>query len=135
MKKLLFLAIAILMGTMASLAKEKEKNDSTYIEVEELPTFKGGVTKYSEWLSSSIKYPKAAQAAGAEGRAIVQFVVNKNGTISDVKIMKSTGNEELDNEAMRVVSASPKWKPGKINGKTVRTKMMQPIMFRLPKTK
>lgn len=134
MKKLLLLAIATLMAGTASLAKE-EKNDSIYIEVEELPTFKGGVTKYSEWLSSSIKYPKAAQAAGAEGRAIVRFVVNKNGSISDVKIIKSTGNDDLDNEAIRVISASPKWKPGKINGKTVRSMMNQPIMFRLPKTK
>lgn len=134
MKKLLFLAIAILMGTMASLAKD-EKNDSIYSVVDELPTFKGGDQKFMEWMSSNIQYPKAAQAAGAEGRAIVRFVVNKNGTISDVKILKSTGNEELDNEAMRVVSASPKWKPGKTNGKTVRTMMNQPIMFRLPKTK
>ena len=134
MKKLLLLAFATLMAGTASLAKE-ENNDSIYIEVEELPTFKGGVTKYSEWLSSSIKYPKAAQAAGAEGRAIVRFVVNKNGSISDVKIIKSTGNDDLDNEAIRVISASPKWKPGKINGKTVRSMMNQPIMFRLPKTK
>lgn len=134
MKKLLFLAIAILMGSMVSLAKD-EKNDSVYCAVDELPTFKGGEKKYMEWLGSNIQYPKAAQAAGAEGRAIVQFVVNKNGSISDVKIQKSTGNEELDNEAMRVVGASPKFKPGKMNGKVVRTKMMLPIMFRLPKNK
>lgn len=134
MKKLVFLAIALFLGSMASLAKE-EKNDSVYQVVDELPTFKGGVQKFMEWMSSNIQYPKTAKAAGAEGRAIVRFVVNKNGTISDVKIMKSTGNEELDNEAMRVVCASPKWKPGKINGKTVRTMMNQPIMFRLPNRK
>ena len=98
--------------------------------VEQMPEFPGGMGEAMKFLAKNIKYPVAAQQAKIEGRVIVQFVVGKDGSISDVHTVRSV-SPELDAEAVRVVSMMPKWNPGKQRGKAVSVKYTMPIMFRL----
>ena len=98
--------------------------------VEEMPQFPGGMGEAMKFLAKNMKYPVAAQQAKIEGRVIVQFVVEKDGSVSDVKVAHGV-NPELDAEAIRVVSMMPKWIPGKQRGKAVAVKYTMPIVFRL----
>lgn len=102
-----------------------------YEVVEVMPKFKGGESVMMEFLMMNMKYPQAAVKAKQQGRAIVGFVVRKDGTVSDVHITKSAGYAVLDKEAMRVVKAMPAWEPGKQKGKPVNVKYNVPITFRL----
>ena len=102
-----------------------------YEVVEVMPKFKGGESAMMEFLMMNMKYPQAAVKAKQQGRAVVGFVVRKDGTVSDVQITKSAGHAVLDKEAMRVVKAMPAWEPGKQKGKPVNVKYNVPITFRL----
>lgn len=103
--------------------------------VEHMPEFTGGgMPALMEYLSKNIKYPEAAMKKGIQGRGIVQFVVEKDGSITNVKILRSV-DPELDKEAVRVVSAMPKWKPGTQRGEAVRVRFTVPVMFRLTEDK
>ena len=102
-----------------------------YEVVEVMPKFKGGESAMMEFLMMNMKYPQAAVKAKQQGRAVVGFVVRKDGTVSDVHITKSAGYAVLDEEAMRVVKAMPAWEPGKQKGKPVNVKYNVPITFRL----
>lgn len=102
-----------------------------YDVVEVMPKFKGGESAMMEFLMMNMKYPQAAVKAKQQGRAVVGFVVRKDGTVSDVHITKSAGYAVLDEEAMRVVKAMPAWEPGKQKGKPVDVKYNVPITFRL----
>ena len=102
-----------------------------YEVVEVMPKFKGGESAMMEFLMMNMKYPQAAAKAKQQGRAVVGFVVRKDGTVSDVHITKSAGYAVLDEEAMRVVKAMPAWEPGKQKGKPVNVKYFVPITFRL----
>ena len=102
-----------------------------YEVVEVMPKFKGGESAMMEFLMMNMKYPQAAVKAKQQGRAIVGFVVRKDGTVSDVHITKSAGHAVLDEEAMRVVKSMPAWEPGKQKGKPVNVKYNVPITFRL----
>ena len=99
--------------------------------VEEMPEFNGGQLAMMEFLMNNMKYPQAAVKAKQQGKAVVGFVVRKDGTVSDVHITKSAGYAVLDEEAMRVVKAMPAWEPGKQKGKPVNVKYFVPITFRL----
>ena len=99
--------------------------------VEEMPEFKGGNKAMMEFLMMNMKYPQTAVKAKQQGRAVVGFVVRKDGTVSDVHITKSAGYAVLDEEAMRVVKSMPAWEPGKQKGKPVNVKYNVPITFRL----
>ena len=111
--------------------KQKEVKDEPIFQVvEEKPEFPGGMAEAMKFLAKNINYPVAAQQAKIEGRVIVQFVVGKDGSVSDVKVMRGV-SPELDAEAIRVVSMMPKWIPGKQRGKAVAVKYTMPIMFRL----
>ena len=101
-----------------------------YEVVEVMPKFKGGESAMMEFLMMNMKYPQAAVKAKQQGRAIVGFVVRKDGTVSDVHITKSAGYAVLDEEAMRVVKSMPAWEPGKQKGKPVDVKYFVPITFR-----
>ena len=103
----------------------------TFTVVEVMPKFKGGNKAMMEFLMMNMKYPASAAKAKQQGRAIVGFVVRKDGTISDVQIKKSAGHAVLDEEAMRVVKSMPAWEPGKQKGKPVNVKYYVPITFRL----
>lgn len=107
--------------------------DEDVFEVaEQMPQFpNGGIPGMMKYLSENIRYPEAAVKAGKQGRVIVLFVVDKDGSITNVKTMKGV-DAELDKEAVRVVSAMPKWIPGMQKGKAVRVKCTVPVMFRLP---
>ena len=107
--------------------------DKIHQVVEVQPEFPGGMKEMMKYIQSNLKYPEAAKAAGAEGKAFVQFVVKADGSISDVQIMRSTGNESLDAEALRVVMAMPKWRPAMNKGKAVNVKFVLPIVYKLPK--
>jgi len=98
--------------------------------VEQMPSFPGGMGALMSWLSQNIKYPVIAAENGVQGRVIVQFVVEKDGSITDVKVAKSV-DPSLDKEAARVVGSMPHWIPGKQNGSAVRVKYTVPVTFKL----
>lgn len=109
----------------------KQSDIKTADDVEVMPEFKGGNKAMMEFLMMNMKYPQTAAKAKQQGRAVVGFVVRKDGTVSDVHITKSAGYAVLDEEAMRVVKAMPAWEPGKQKGKPVNVKYFVPITFRL----
>lgn len=109
--------------------KEADVN-KPFDHVEQMPTFPGGTTALMQYLSRNIKYPPVAEENGIQGRVICQFVVERDGSVSDVRIAKGI-DPSLDKEAVRVVSSMPKWIPGKQNGQTVRVKFTLPVTFRL----
>lgn len=111
--------------------ESKSVPDSVVFEVvEQMPEFPGGVKGLYEYLGKNIKYPAEAHAAGTQGRVIVSFIVRKDGSISDIKIVRSV-DSYLDKEAERVIAAMPKWKPGMQRGQAVNVKFTVPVMFRL----
>lgn len=107
-----------------------ENNDEVYVIVEDKPEFPGGDAAMMKYLSENIKYPVIAQENGIQGRVICQFVVNEDGSIVDINVVRSV-DPSLDKEAIRVIKSMPKWKPGMQGGKAVRTKYTIPIGFRL----
>ena len=98
--------------------------------VEEMPEFIGGVEKLYEYLGNNINYPAQAKDFSIQGKVFVQFVVWKDGTIRDVKVVKGT-HKLLDKEALRVITKMPAWKPGKQRGKNVNARFTLPIKFRI----
>ena len=111
-------------------APKPEVASKVFDVVEEMPSFPGGQGALMQYLGSNIKYPVVAQENGVQGRVIVGFVVEPDGSISGVNVMRSV-DPSLDKEAMRVVKSMPKWKPGKQNGSAVRVKYTVPVVFRL----
>ena len=111
-------------------APKPEVATKVFDVVEEMPSFPGGQAALMQYLASNIKYPVVAQENGVQGRVIVSFVVERDGSISDVKVARSV-DPSLDREAQRVVKSMPKWKPGKQNGSAVRVKYTVPVVFRL----
>lgn len=109
---------------------ENQATEEIYNVVEQMPEFPGGQDKLFQYLKENIKYPDDAEKAGLEGRVVCQFVVDKDGSITDIDVIQSI-SESLDKEAVRVIKAMPKWKPGKMKGETVRVKFTIPISFRL----
>lgn len=98
--------------------------------VEEMPAYPGGDQKMMEYIAKNIKYPQIARESGIQGRVFVGFVVEPDGSVSNVKIMRGIGGG-CDEEAMRVVKSMPKWKPGKQRGKPVRVSYTLPVNFKL----
>ena len=111
-------------------APKPEVSTKVFDVVEEMPSFPGGQGALMSYLASNIKYPVVAQENGVQGRVIVSFVVERDGSISDVKVARSV-DPSLDREAQRVVKSMPRWKPGKQNGSAVRVKYTVPVVFRL----
>ena len=112
--------------------EEEEPEEQTIFEVvEQMPEFpNGGMAGLMQYLSKNIKYPTIAQENGTQGRVTVQFVVNRDGSIVDAKVLRGV-DPYLDKEAIRVISSMPKLKPGMQRGKAVRVKYTVPVMFRL----
>ena len=108
-----------------------DDTDIIYQVIEEQPEFPGGMKELMKWFSENINYPEEAAKAGVQGRAFVRFVVHKDGSISSPEILRSSGNELLDTEALRVVSSMPKWKPGMQGGKAVNVWFTLPVIFKL----
>jgi len=113
-----------------TLAENTEKEDLVYVRVEEMPSYNGGRKAMYKYLGSNMKYPEEAMKTGTTGKVYIGFVVEKDGSISNVKVLRPV-DELLDAEAVKVVSAMPKWKPGKQEGKCVRVSYTVPVNFQL----
>lgn len=107
-----------------------EEENKVFDVVEQMPSFPGGPAALMKYLSENMRYPAVAEENGIQGRVTVQFVVEKDGSVTDVKTMKSV-DPALDREAERVVKSMPKWIPGKQNGSAVRVKYFVPVVFHL----
>ena len=112
------------------MVEEPEEEQQIFQVVENMPEFPGGTQALLQYLKKNIKYPTICQEQGIQGRVVVQFVVNKDGSIVDPEVIKPI-NPYLDKEALRVVSTMPKWKPGEQRGKPVRVKFTLPVQFKL----
>ena len=110
---------------------EEEEEEVIFVVVESMPEFPGGQQAMMKYVAENIKYPVIAQENGIQGRVICQFVVEKDGKVSDIQVVRSSGEASLDKEAVRVINSMPKWKPGKQRGKPVRVKYTLPVNFRL----
>ncbi len=130
MKYLLTLILAFGI-TSFSLAQDKDE-EMVYLQPEKHAEFKGGPAGWTKFLSSNLKYPTLATKMGAEGPVWVTFVIDKKGKVIDPTVLKSP-HESLSKEAVRVLKRSPKWKPAKHEGKTVRSRVQVQIQFKLPK--
>ena len=109
---------------------DMENNPLNFRVVEELPEFPGGATEFMKWLTKNLRYPTAAQQHKVQGKVVAQFIVNKDGTVSDIEIVKPV-DPSLDREALRVLRMMPKWKAGMQDAKPCRTQVCIPIVFKL----
>lgn len=108
----------------------KPEPEKVFEVVEQMPSFPGGDKALMDFLSNNVKYPVVAQENGVQGRVVISFVVEKDGSITDVRVVRSV-DPSLDKEAARVVKSMPRWIPGKQNGAAVRVKYNVPVSFRL----
>ncbi|MCF6358816.1 MAG: energy transducer TonB [Draconibacterium sp.] len=114
----------------ASTDDEYDKTDKPFMFVEEMPEFPGGEKALLNYLATNVKYPVIAQENGIQGKVYITFVVDKNGSINNVSVLRGV-DKSLDNESIRVISSMPKWKPGKQRGKAVKVQFTVPIVFEL----
>lgn len=127
--KVALMMLVLLFSFMTSTAQTK-KNNMVFDVVEVMPQFPGGQIAMLQYIMKNIKYPEQAMKEGIQGRVTVRFIVEKDGSISDVKPVLSV-HPLLNKEAVRVVESMPKWTPGKHNGKPVRVRFNLPVMFKL----
>ncbi|HZW37822.1 MAG TPA: M56 family metallopeptidase [Ignavibacteriaceae bacterium] len=120
----------ITTGSSSMIINLNYHQDSVYTEPEVMPEYPGGQKALIDYMINNIKYPEVEKKAGIQGKVLVEFVIEKDGSITNVKI-KEAVHEGLDAEALRVISGMPKWKPGTAKGEPVRTEMILPIMFAL----
>ena len=133
MKKLLFMSLMAMLGLTTVNAQKTvvaQKNQQVFDVVEQMPEYPGGMQALFEYLGQNLKYPEDAKEQKVEGRVIAIFVVETDGSISNVEVVKPVF-PSLDAEAVRVLSGMPKWKPGMQSGKVVRVKYTVPINFSL----
>lgn len=140
MKKQLFLAMMAsvlmlsssvnLMATTPENNPTEDKQERVFDVVEVMPQYPGGIPQMMKFIISNIKYPKDAIKKGMQGAVVVQFVVEPDGSVSNVHVVRSVF-PSLDTEAVRMVKAMPKWSPGMQNGKPVRVRFNVPIRFSL----
>lgn len=123
-------AVQVVSTGAAVVVEEVVEEETVFVVVEKMPSFPGGDAECMRFLNKNIKYPTIAQENGIQGRVILQFVVNRDGSIVDVTVARSV-DPYLDKEAVRVVKMMPKWTPGMQRGNPVRVKYTLPVMFRL----
>ena len=126
--KTIFAFLLMIMPLMPVFAQNDEV---IFGDPERMPEYPGGQKALFAFLGENTHYPKESEKNKEEGRAIVKFIIDKDGTVTDVEIARSSGYELLDKEAVRVVSSMPKWKPGSISGEFVRVQFTLPVNFRL----
>ena len=126
------MAVCCLTTVLAqkTVVSQKQQKEEAFNVVENMPEFPGGTEAMIAFISSNIKYPADAAKKKVDGRVLVNFIVEKDGSISEVKVVKP-GFPSLDAEAVRVVKAMPNWKPGMQRGQVVRVQFTMPIEFRL----
>lgn len=135
MKKIALMLLVALLSSTAVMAqktviKKNQSKEPVFDVVEVMPQFPGGQDSLMSFLMHTVKYPKEAMEKGVQGRVVVQFIVEKDGTVSSPNVIRAV-TPALDQEAIRVVQSMPKWAPGKQRGKEVRTKFTLPVTFRL----
>ena len=130
MNKYIFSLICFLFMMALPMNAQSESSTKVYDAVDEMPSFPGGLNGLMTFLAQNMVYPVTAQENGVQGRVTVSFVIETDGSITDVKVARSV-DPFLDREAMRIVKAMPKWTPGKKDGKPVRVKYTVPVVFRL----
>ena len=126
------MALLCIMTMSAQKTVVSQKSQKVYDTVDQMPEFAGGMSALIDYLSTNIKYPQDAIKQNLSGRVMVMFVVETDGSISNVKVAKNVF-PSLDAEAVRVVKAMPKWIPGRHKGKIVRVNYIVPIVFSIKK--
>lgn len=135
MKKLLFLSAFLCTLSFGAFAQSEVSTDEeVFVVVEEQAEFPRGMDSMYAYIVKNLKYPELAKEKGIEGRVFVQFVIEKDGSISNVKILRGIGGG-CEEAAVEMIKNMPKWKPGKQRGKPVRYQYVLPIKFELPKDK
>ena len=140
--KVLFSALCLLVSISVCAKSDGEATIATSLEADvkpelpvlapdSMPEFPGGVSAMMTYLMDNVKYPADAKKDKKEGRVACSFVITKEGKVTDVHVVKSSGTESLDNEALRVVNNMPDWKPGKENGEPVNVHYTIPVVFKL----
>lgn len=124
------LTMLVLLFSFTTSTAQTKKNDMVFDVVEVMPQYPGGQIAMMKYIMENMKYPEQAMKEGIQGRVAVRFIVEKDGSISDVKPILSV-HPLLNKEAVRVVKSMPKWSPGKQHGKPVRVQLIVPIMFKL----
>ena len=136
------LLILVLVASVMSLHAQQQHDPNSdikidspdtnkvFVAVQQEPAFPGGKQKWADYLKENLKYPSQAKENSIQGRVFVQFVVERDGVISNPKVVRGIGSG-CDEEAIRLMKASPKWDPGLQNGHAVRVQYMVPIDFRL----
>ena len=124
------LALLLMVNTNAMAQNKKKANDKVLEKAEVMPEYPGGDQAMMDFVAKNVQYPQEARDKEISGRVLVSFIVEKDGSIADVKVVKGIGGG-CDEEAVRVVKAMPKWKPGKDKGKPVRVSYMMPFTFKL----
>ena len=125
----------IISPALVDEVRAYNKTDTTDIfnAVEQQAQFPEGMEAFAKYLQDNLKYPEAAQKANIQGKIYIQFVINTDGSSEKFEVLKSTGNESLDNEALRVLRSIPKWEAGKQSGRNVRSRFIVPVNFQLSK--
>jgi len=124
----LFMAFCLIISK-STFAQQAQKDTTVYTVVETMPQYPGGEDALMKYLAINISYPQAAKDKGIQGTVYVSFIVEKNGNISNVKILRGIGSG-CDEEVIRVVKDMPEWKPGTQNGKPVRVQYNLPVKFK-----
>lgn len=135
MKKIIFLFILALqsyfayaqMGPVAVLDGE----EPILVKIDEIPEYPGGDQAMYQFVKDNIIYPDSARNNGIQGRVVCQFIVDKDGSITDIEVVRSSGDTSLDEEAVRVIGLMPKWKPGIARKQPARIRMTLPLNFKL----
>ena len=133
MKKFLIMTLMALFGLTTVSAQKTvvaKKNQQVFDVVEKMPEYPGGQAALFEYLSTNVKYPADAEKKKVEGRVLVTFIVNTDGSITDIELVRKAF-PSLDAEAVRVISGMPKWIPGEQKGQKVRVKYTVPLSFNL----
>ena len=141
MKKTVLLLGVMLFALNIQAQIATEKNNATdsvttdevfdFQVVDKKPKFPGGTTSLQSYINRSLKYPQVSRENNSQGRVIVRFIINSDGTVTSPQVVRSSGDFYLDMEAVRVIESMPKWKPGKHKGKPVRVFFTLPIVFKL----
>lgn len=131
--KRFFLTLVFALSCLISFGQEKDsiqQEKLQYQDVDEKPSFNGGdANQFAVWVGQNIVYPEIAAKNGVKGRVVLQFVIEKDGSVTEVEVLRGV-DPALDAEAVRVVSMSPKWNPGKVDGQPVRVSFTFPLLFR-----
>lgn len=127
----MLLLLTLISANPARVFSQETKSENVKNGPEKMPEFPGGSDALIKFLTSKLVYPAEAKDAKAEGKAVVQFEVTQTGKLHNITVVKSSGNKQLDNEAIRVVKMMPDWTPGEKDGKKIKTKMVLPIVFKL----